>query len=111
MAQFYLTQRALLDLIEIEEHSIEKWGQTQTDIYMSEMYQGFESIARNPDIGLIRKARSFPFHMARIGKHFAVYKSFENYIVIATILHSKQNIEVIIKGMSYVLAREIDALT
>ncbi|AWV97254.1 type II toxin-antitoxin system RelE/ParE family toxin [Arcticibacterium luteifluviistationis] len=110
MAEFFLTKRAILDLLEIEKYSIEKWGEGQTDNYMSELYDAFGKIAQNPEIGILRKNRSFPFCMAPVGKHFAIYKTGENGIVIATILHGRRNIEAIINGLSHVLAREIDAL-
>jgi len=108
MAVFYLTRRAHLDLVDIEEFSIEKWGGSQTELYMAELYEAFGHIAENPGVGRIRLERSFPFYMAPAGRHFAVYKVIEKGIIIATILHGKRNIEAIISSMAYKLTKEIE---
>ncbi|WP_341224821.1 type II toxin-antitoxin system RelE/ParE family toxin [uncultured Arcticibacterium sp.] len=100
----------MLDLLAIEEYSIQKWGEGQTDNYLSELYEAFGKIAQNPESRTIRKGRSFPFYMASVGKHFAIYKTGKNGIIITTILHGRRNIEAIINALSHALTREIYAL-
>ena len=107
MAQFELTQRAFSDLIAIEEYSIYKWGVEQTEKYMSDLYDSFKKIAQKPEIGQLRMHRSFPFSMAPTGKHFVVYTSVTDGIIILTILHGRQDIESIIDSMWYKLSQEI----
>lgn len=110
MAGYYLTRRAYLDLLDIEEFSIEKWGDSQTELYMASLYEAFGQMASNPDIGKTRLNRAFPFYMAPAGRHFAVYKVVENGVIIATVLHAKRNIEAIISSMAYKLTKEIEEI-
>lgn len=108
MPVFYLTRRAHLDLLRIEQFSIEKWGASKTDQYMAELYEAFSHIAENPDIGRIRLERSFPFYMAPAGSHFAIYKVIDQAVIIATVLHGRRNIESILRSMAYKLTKEIE---
>ncbi|PTX58578.1 toxin ParE1/3/4 [Kordia periserrulae] len=110
MSKFYLTRRTLADLSEIEAFSMEKWGLAQTEIYMKNLYESFKYISENPNIGVLRQARSFPFLMAPAGRHFVIYKTIDNGVIIATILHGRRNIENIIHSMSYMLIKEIEDL-
>lgn len=110
MAKLYFTRKAQLDLFEIEQYSLQKWGDAQTELYMSELYDAFKQIATQPETGHIRQDRSFPFLMAPALKHFAIYKTVDNGIIIATVLHGKQNIEGILKSIAYKLTKEIEGL-
>ena len=110
MAAFFLTRRASIDLLEIEARSLEKWSLEQTEEYMDELYVSFNKIAINPDMGRLRQERSFPFYMAPVQQHLAIYKPTDNGIIIATVLHKRRNIEAIVKRMAHTLADEIEAM-
>ncbi|MEM8894232.1 MAG: type II toxin-antitoxin system RelE/ParE family toxin [Bacteroidota bacterium] len=107
MPKFFLTRRANIDLLEIEDYSLRKWGQSQTDTYMDGLYLGFAEIANKPDVGRLRYNRSFPFYMAPASEHFAIYKPTDLGIIIATVLHGRQDIETIVRNMSVTLSDEI----
>ncbi len=64
-------------------------------------------MADNPEQGKQRRYRSFPYFMSPAGKHFAVYEPLEENIVIATVLHSKRDIETLVKKLGHELAEEI----
>lgn len=110
MSTFFLTRRANIDLIDIEEYSLRKWGKDQTETYMDDLYVAFSKIANEPEIGVLRYNCSFPFYMAPARQHFAIYKPFEEGIIIATILHGRQNIETIVRNMAITLSREINEM-
>jgi len=107
MANFFLTRRATIDLLEIEDFSFKRWGEAQTETYMNDLYLAFQEIARKPEIGKLRHDRSYPFCMAPVRLHFAIYKPVSNGIIIATILHGRRNIETIVRNMAVTLASEI----
>ncbi len=107
MANFFLARRANIDLLDIEDYSLRKWGEDQTEIYMNGLYYAFAEIAKKPEIGKLRYDRSFPFYMAPARQHFAIYKPLEVGIIIATVLHGRQNIESIVRNMATTLASEI----
>lgn len=74
---------------------------------MTGLYQAFGDIARKPEIGLVRRDRSFPFYLAPAKQHFVIYQPVEAGIIIATILHGRRNIETIVRNMASTLAHEI----
>ncbi|MEM6737299.1 MAG: hypothetical protein AAF620_14640 [Bacteroidota bacterium] len=51
---------------------------------MNDLYYEFSKIARNPEIGKLRYDRSYPFYMAPVREHFAIYKLIDSGIIIAT---------------------------
>ena len=107
MSKFFLTRRANIDLLEIEDYSFRKWGEDQTEIYMNDLYTRFSEIASKPGIGKLRYNRSFPFYMAPAREHFVIYKPINEGIIIAAILHGRQDIESIVRNMAVTLSREI----
>ncbi|MEM6816185.1 MAG: type II toxin-antitoxin system RelE/ParE family toxin [Bacteroidota bacterium] len=107
MSRFFLTRRAHIDLLDIEDYSLRKRGEDQTDVYMNDLYHQFSQIASKPEIGKLRYDRSYPFYMAPVREHFAIYKPIDSGIIIATILHGRQNIENIIRNMAVTLSKEI----
>jgi toxin ParE1/3/4 len=107
MSKFFLTRRANIDLLDIEDYSLRTWGEDQTDVYMNDLYRTFSQITKKPEIGKLRFDRSFPFYMAPAKQHFAIYKPFEDGIIIAPVLHGRRNIETIVRNMAVTLASEI----
>ena len=107
MAEFFLTHRALRDLLEIEAYSLEAFGAPRAGRYMDDLYQTFTDIAENPDRGRLRRHRSLPFLMAPAQQHFAVYQSVLDGIVIVTVLHGRRDIEAIMDRLAPALAEEL----
>ena len=107
MSGFFLTRRANIDLLEIEDYSFRKWGEDQTEIYMNDLYKQFSEMAKKPALGKLKYDRSFPFCMVRAREHYAIYKPIDDGIIIATVLHGRRNIETIVRNMGLTLAKEI----
>lgn len=110
MSDFFLTRRAVDALYEIEHYSSLMHGDKRTALYMDDLYKAFAQMALQPESGELRQYRSFPFLMAPAEKHFAVYKTTETGIIIATLLHGRQNIETILEELAPALMHEILAL-
>lgn len=77
---------------------------------MDDLYRRFAEIAKNPDVGKLRYNRSFPFYMAPTRAHFVIYKPIDKGIIIATVLHSRRDIETIVRNIAVTLSREILAI-
>jgi plasmid stabilization system protein ParE len=107
MSKFFLTRRANIDLLEIEDYSLLKCGEDQTETYMDDLYRRFAVIAKKPDVGRLRHNRSFPFYMAPAREHFVIYKPINTGIIIATVLHSRRDIDKIIRNMAVTLSNAI----
>ncbi len=110
MPDYLLTRRAILDLENIYNHSSEMWGENVADDYLKTIYNAFDQIAKNPELGQRRKKRSFPFLMVPANKHFIVYDTFSKGIIIITLLHQVRNIEQIIQSLPNSLLNEIKNL-
>ena len=48
--------------------------------------------------------------MAPVAKHFTVYESIENGIIVVTILHGRRDIEGILNKISRELAKEVEQI-
>lgn len=107
MADFYLTRRAFIELDDIYRFSIERWGEHVARTYLNDLYEAFQYTADHPSTGKQRRHRSFPYYMAPAGKHFIVYEPYQDDIIIASVIHSKRDIEYLIKKLGPELADEI----
>lgn len=110
MNNFYLTKRALQNLEEIYNYSLENWGENKADEYLSLIYNNFNKIANNANLGELRKKRSTPFLMFPSGKHYIVYEPFKDGIIIITVLHQVRNIESIVQEFGSSFYNEIEEL-
>lgn len=110
MRHFYLTRRAFLDIQNIYDFTSEHWGDAQAESYVSTLYEDFQKIAYNIDLGKPRLERSDPFLMYPSGKHYIVYEPYKDGVIIITILHQMRNIETIIQEFGSTFYNEIEAL-
>lgn len=110
MSRYFLTARALQNIADIKHYSLQEFGEKTTKTYLDRLQQGFQKIAKNPEIGRLRHLRSAPFFMAPVEKHFVIYDIGENGIFIVAVLHQRQDIESIITKFADKLAEDIDAL-
>ncbi len=73
MAHYYFTRRAFFEIEEIYQYSTEHWGERVAQTYINDLYNAFQNIADNPQLGKQRQYRSSPYYMAPVGKHYAVF--------------------------------------
>ena len=110
MKGFYLTRRAILDIRDIYDYSVENWAEIRADEYVNNLYIDFNRLANNIELGESRKNRSFPFLMYPSGRHYIVYEFFKESIIVITVLHQVRNIENIINEFSSTFYNEIEML-
>lgn len=51
MAKFHLTRRAVDDLTEIWEYTLETWSEHQADIYYRQLIETCQELASHPEMG------------------------------------------------------------
>lgn len=110
MATYYLTERAAIHLRDIYTYTVDQWGEKQAERYMQGIIRHLQKIAANPEIGKMRRNRSMPFLMAVAEKHYVIYRECEEGIIVASLLHSKRDIESIIQQIGLPLALEIQEI-
>jgi toxin ParE1/3/4 len=88
MRSFDLTKSAQADLKSIARHTQERWGARQRNVYLKEIDQVFQFIAKNPLMGrtcdeILEGYRKFPH-----GAHVIYYKQLAaDDLLIVRILH------------------------
>lgn len=89
---YRLTPRALADLDDIADFTIEKWGAEQLESYLGALRDRFEKLAGNPTLGRERDDiqpgyRSFPE-----GSHVVFYVIDGDFINIIGIPHKSMDV-------------------
>jgi toxin ParE1/3/4 len=110
MNNFYLTRRAFTDIQKIYAYSQTQWGESKADQYIANIYKAFNKLANISNPGELRKTRSTPFLMYPCDRHYIVYETFNDGIIIITILHQVRNIENIIQEFGSTFFDEIESL-
>jgi len=94
MAKYKLTNKAVEDLTNIWNYTLEKWSEKQADKYYNMLVDNFKEIARNPGLGnnysdIIESTLGF-----RIGRHIVFYRQVhDNEIEVTRILHEQMDLK------------------
>ena len=110
MPNFHLTKNAFIEIEEIYTTSVDRWGENVAEQYINDLYQSFQKIADDPELGNLRKARSTPFLMYPAREHFVIYEKYKKDIIIVTVLHQVRDIENIIQELGSPFIEEIRKL-
>jgi len=94
MAEYKLTNKAVVDLSKIWEYTFEVWSEKQADKYYDGLITNCEEIAKNPDLGKNYKGISKQLFGKKSNRHIIFYRILdENYIEITRILHERMDIK------------------
>jgi toxin ParE1/3/4 len=83
-----LTDAAIGDLRSIRDYTLEKWGEEQEEIYLSEMWDRFEEIQSNSGRHRFRHDLFPNCQIATQGKHVILFRSEGEILQIVRVLHS-----------------------
>lgn len=109
-AAFLLTRNAALDLRRIHTRSCREWGDNVADRYLADLYAAMADAAANPGKGRLRQHRSAPFLMVPARKHFVIYDSVPQGIVILTVQLQVRGIETLITELTPQFLAEVKRL-
>lgn len=87
-----LTERALSDLCEIEDFSIQKWGRKTTDRYLDDLQSALVRLVENPAILRLEPDLSPGLYFYRVRQHFFVCDVGENFIGVLTLIHTSMDL-------------------
>lgn len=87
MSAYFLTKDAEMDLIQIRQYTLNKWGKVQSLKYLQALRQTLELLATSPLLGKLRaevkdNARSFPH-----ASHVIYYFQHKDKLVVFGVLH------------------------
>jgi toxin ParE1/3/4 len=94
MATFSFTHKALDDLIDIWDYTIEEWSENQAEKYYNLIMDSCLSIASNPQLGKSYDILSLNIQGHKCGEHIIFYQVVSNNeIEIARVLHGMMDLK------------------
>lgn len=92
MLEIIVSKQAEQDLLNIWSYTNKQWDEKQADAYLDRLNEGFELIAENPNIAVLRKEVIKPVYIYPFEHHLMVYVVDETRIKIIRVLHESMNV-------------------
>ncbi|MFZ4680659.1 MAG: type II toxin-antitoxin system RelE/ParE family toxin [Flavobacterium sp.] len=94
MAKFSFTNRALDDLIEIWDYTVENWSENQAEKYYNLIIASCLDLANNPELGKSYNIVSQNLLGFKCGEHIIFFQEIvKNEIEIARVLHGMMDLK------------------
>lgn len=94
MAKFYLTNKAVEDLSNIWNYTIETWSENQAEIYYSLLIDSCQEIANKPNLGKSYEVIEKNIWGFKTGQHVIFYQILSKHeIEIVRILHGMMDMK------------------
>ena len=88
---FKLSRLALEDIDSIWEYTVKNWSVEQAEKYYNLIFNGIDSICRNPETGKSINEVKQLHRRLLIGSHMIIYKQHNNLILVDRILHQRMD--------------------
>ncbi|MFT4549777.1 MAG: toxin ParE1/3/4 [Verrucomicrobiales bacterium] len=92
MAEFSLRPKAISDLEEIWEYTVEAWGEEQAERYVRLINKSFRQIADNPSLGRSCDVIREGYRKRGVGRHVIFYRTIDGDVVVVRILHDRMDV-------------------
>jgi len=94
MAKYKFTHKAVFDLTQIWNYTLNKWSEDQADKYYLMLLENCKEVANNPELGKNYSVVAENLFGFKAGRHIIFYRKIEdNEIEITRILHEQMDIE------------------
>lgn len=94
MANYILTNKAVVDLSEIWSYTFDHWSEKQADFYYRMLLDNCKIIAENPTIGKNYDGFVKLLYGYRIGRHIIFYRKLnKDEVEITRILHEQMDLK------------------
>jgi len=94
MAKYYLTNKALDDLSEIWDYTVETWSEMQAEKYYDLLLATCDDLANNPELGRNYDIVTKGILGFKSGQHIIFYSTVSrNEIEVARILHGMMDLK------------------
>ena len=110
MVYLELSRRALLDLLEIENYSIQEWGELVAAQYMQSIEDALNLLRENPTLFKTKESHSSSLCFCRVRRYFLVCAVFEESIFVLTVKHGAVGLPNTIAEIEPQLFHEADIL-
>ena len=93
MAEFSLRPKAIADLGEIWDYTVETWGEEQAERYLRLIDQSFHKVAANPGLGRPCDAIRKGYREYGVGRHLIFYRATDSGIDVVRVLHERMDVD------------------
>ena len=94
MAKFHLTNRAINDLIDIWDYTVEEWSENQAEKYYTLIMASCADLASNPQLGKPYDILSLNVLGYKCGGHIIFFREIsKNEIEIERVLHGMMDLK------------------
>lgn len=94
MAEYVLTKKAVEDLNNIWEYTIQEWSEQQADHYYYMLLNSFQEIADNPHLGKTYDEVSTKLFGVKVSRHIIFYRKLEDQpLEITRVLHGRMDLK------------------
>jgi plasmid stabilization system protein ParE len=105
-----LSRRATLDLAEVVDYSVTRWGQRVADEYLDSFDCALERLAAHPDLLRDIPDLSGALRWYRVSQHYLICTVIEPMIYVVTIQHGSMDIPSRLLELEPTLQREVEIL-
>ena len=110
MAIIKLTHRAMSDLLEIREYSIQTFGNKTADQYLSDIENALSLLQEHPELAKTKQNFSDYFYFYRVRKHTFVCSIIKKVVIILTIKHTQMDLQERLGNLEPTLLKEAEIL-
>lgn len=110
MPNLIVTDRALLDFVDIRNYSVEEWGQTTAEKYLDDLEAALQRLSEAPT--LLRQESQVAGHLYfyRVRQHFLVCDIMDDSIYLLTVLHCSMDLPGRLTKLQPTLSEEVKLL-
>lgn len=91
MSSYNLSSKADSDIDDIVDYTLERWGESQTHDYVTELLQFLETLSDSPEIGRSAAEYAPPLKRYNFKAHTIFYEPTKNGIFVVRILGQRQD--------------------
>jgi toxin ParE1/3/4 len=94
MAEFQLTNKAVEDLADIWDYTIEVWSEAQADKYYNYLIACFQDLCHNPNLGRTYFDVADNLHGYRAAQHIIFFRKISRTAIeIVRVLHTRMDLK------------------
>jgi toxin ParE1/3/4 len=89
LSGYSFSRLARLDLIEIADYTVDRWGLSQAERYLTGLDDCFKRLAKTPQVGRACDQIRDGYRRIEQGKHVVIYRADTDGVFICRILHER----------------------
>jgi toxin ParE1/3/4 len=87
LSGYWLSKLARLDMIEIADYTVDRWGPSQAERYINGLEDCFQRLVGSPQMGHPCDRIRRGYRRVEHGKHVVIYRADADGVFISRILH------------------------